>query len=134
MDKKKQISFESKEFKDLQKEWYQKLADTGFVDLEQHELHSRRYRSSGVKKYGKYSQEWNDSKAEYYNLAGKFLNEYRFRNRIQKVIWEYHTNGISTRDIADILNRTNVVKTNRTYVWEIVRDLRIKMKARYLVK
>lgn len=128
--KKKQPSF-----KELQAHWYKKLEKSGFVDIEKKETNLRTYRyrnDEGTS--NQFTSTWRNSKMEYYSLATQFLNEHEFQTNIEKVIWEYHTNGISVRNITNLLSKAKLSQTNRTYVWFIVRDLRKIMKEQYLKK
>lgn len=122
--------FDTKEFKDLQKEWYTTLKKEGFKDIElsQKEAGFRLERIDGRGKYGQYSKEWQQSKAEYYYVVNHFLNNHKFATELDKVIWEYHANGLSARSISKILNNTKIMKTNRTTVWIKIRDLRKIMR------
>lgn len=118
-------------FKELQKLWYKKLEDTGFFDIEAKETTFRSHRYGRGKRHGQYSNTWQDSKRYYYDLATSFLNEHEFESPLERVIWEYHANSISTRNIAKILIAAKV-KTNRTTVWLTVKMLRQKMKEKYI--
>lgn len=122
------------EYERLKKLWYKKLEKSGFVDIEQHETNFRGYRYTGSAKYGKFSKEWQDSKVEYYNMASEFLSNYKFSSPLEQSIWEYHTNGMSLRNIADTLKKAKTSKKSYDYVWRIVCALRIKMKEMYLAK
>jgi hypothetical protein len=122
-------NYDSKEFKKLQKEWYKKLEDTGFVDIEVHEGHHRQSRDKNHN-----TPTYRASKEEYYRMATYFLNDHKFKSNLEKAIWDYHTNGIGCRDIADLLVKTKVIKTNYTTVWQITKDLRQKMFKKYKVK
>lgn len=122
-------------FKKLRQEWYAKLKAEGFNDIETLAGDLKEFSTSGsrnIKKVLTQSGGW-QFKQEYYRLASKFLNEYKFNTKLDSIIWEYHTNGISVRNIAKALIEINV-KTNRTDVWKVVKRLKIKMFDMYLVK
>lgn len=91
-------------FDELQKLWYEKLKESGFVDAEQ---------PNGMLKFwtgksGSYAGKDGEQKAavqNYYTFAEHFLNSHPFKNNLERTIWEYHANGLSSRDIANTLNR-----------------------------
>lgn len=116
--------------KDLQKLWYKKLKDSGFEDIEDENNELKVWSSAFRRKKSLVSWE---AKESYYHMANKFLNEYQFENSLDKIVWEYHSNAISMRDISDLLIKTKVKKNfNRTYVWRILARLQDSMKKMYL--
>ena len=84
--------YNTKEFKQLQEEWYKKLENEGFVDIERttsiRGLRKEQY--DGRAKYGWASREWNQSKLEYYYLAEHFLNNYNFKKNLDLEKSEQH--------------------------------------------
>lgn len=109
--------------------WYKKLKEEGFEDIEQDENRLKTWTTAHAR-YG--SPTSRQAKADYYLMAEHFLNNYTFERELDRAIWEYHTNGISIRDIADTLNCTGVIKTERNAVWKIVNQLETLMKNMYL--
>lgn len=124
----------------LKKIWYDKLEEeyksgkSDFYDIERHESTYRTYRHSSSNKYGKFSKEWQDSKVEYYGMATRFLNEYEFTTELEHVIWEYHTNGISIRDITKLLNNVRTSPLSKTKIGEKLKNLKDIMKGLYIAK
>lgn len=116
------------EFKELQSIWYAKLSRSGFTDIESDEFNVKRW-SYNIKQ----DSITHKAKEEYYQLAERFLNEFKFKNRREKIIWEYHSNGISVRDIADLLTRL-ISPPNKSTVGAVVKRLKEIMKDMYLVK
>lgn len=122
-----------KTYKELKKVWYQKLAKEGFEDIESDESHLKRWSSDVfnrkvvTEQYGGWQ-----AKAAYYNMAEQLLQEHEFTTEREKTIWEYHTNGISIRDIVEILRKARVKKMSRQAVWLILHRLEDIMKSRYL--
>lgn len=118
---------------ELKTYWYAKLSKDGFEDIEKDEFNLKQYSS-------RFNQDavvrnWH-SKSEYYSMAGQFLNNYKFASNLEKVIWEYHANGIGMRDIAKLLQKVKVksIKPNKDNVQKIVSRLVEEMKKMYLVK
>lgn len=116
----------------LRDRWYAKLKKSGFEDIEQDEDNLKIWSSTyfGHRLRTNHAGGW-QAKAAYYSMAERFLHEYQFSSNLEHAIWEYHTNGISIRDITDTLKKAKV-KTNRQYVWEAVHKLEIEMKKLYL--
>lgn len=123
------------DYESLRKIWYKKLKAKGFDDIE---TASGALRGHSTE-FSRPRAEWQGgglaAKAEYYRLADRLLNEYEFANKRDKIIWEYHTNGISVRDIAKILHKAKVKGTvNKDTVATTVQRLRDIMKSMYIPK
>lgn len=118
--------------------WYKKLKDSGFYDIERDENTLKEYsflvfspRRALLQNGG-----W-QAKAAYYSMAERFLQEYPFnvetrQGRRERIVWEYHSNAISIRDIVKVLTGLRWRGITRTYVWGIVKSLRNKMFALYM--
>lgn len=112
------------DFKKLKKQWYAKLSQEtsdeypeGFVDIERDEYTLKSPTAKFFKRrHGLViSGRWK-ANLEYYLMASHFLNTYTFDKKRDEIIWEYHSLGISVRNIADLINELGVFKTNRTCV------------------
>jgi hypothetical protein len=118
------------EYERVRDVWYKKLEDQGFDDIE--------YRDGSLRHAkGARSVTWerDDLKQlvqDYYCMAYHFLNDYQFDTELDKIIWEYHTNGISVRNIAKLLNEAKVCQTDRNHVWKTIKKLEVIMKGLYL--
>lgn len=113
----------------LKKTWYKKLKDSGFNDIE--------YADGSIPSGLSPNENQNNpltrqAITEYYYLATHFLNEHKFNSELEKTIWGYHADGISSRDISELLTKTKVAKMKRTKIQNIIRILKQKMKAMYL--
>ena len=118
----------------LQKEWYAKLAKEGFRDIERNPDRLHTYHSDlfAFQKRLQHSYGGQQCKADYYALATSFLNEYKFERELDKIIWEYHAEGISARDISRLLAKAKVANIQKTRVWELISNLEHRMKLMYL--
>ncbi len=117
-------------FQDLKATWYAKLEKSGFEDAERDE-YTLRFSSS---KFNTDETARNYyAKLEYYTMAGKFLHDHKFVSNLEKVIWEYHVNGISARNIAKLLKKVKIIKPNKDNVSQIIARLVKEMKKIYLV-
>jgi hypothetical protein len=128
-------------YEEQRRVWYRKLKKEGFEDIEanDYDLRSPSYRFAHMDRRAKYTMEqakiqW-AAKQEYYYLANHFLNEHEFENNRERNIWEYHSNGVSIRDIVIVLNKLpGRKKVNRDTIWKIIRKLSKLMKEQYLKK
>ena len=109
--------------------WYKKLKEAGFEDIESDENNLKSWSSKLARKNP--PEIW-QAKATYYSMARSFLNSHTFQNNLDKIIWEYHTEAISVRDIVETLNKTKVIKIGRDTVWLTIRRLENAMKKLYM--
>lgn len=102
----------------LQKEWYAKLRESGFKDIEQADgnlkIWSRFFK-------GKLDTLQGEAKAQYFRAAGQFLHSHQFASEYDKTIWDMHANGISGRSIARQL------RVNKNTVFELLEALKKEM-------
>lgn len=84
---------QDKQFLALQRQWYSKLAQTGFVDIE---------REDGlvIDRVGGPPPVSKRTPPEYYRLVRQSLHEHRFKSKTERAIWELHGNGLPGRAIA----------------------------------
>jgi hypothetical protein len=117
----------SKQFKLLQDKWYKKLEKEGFDDIEK--LDHIKFQSEGAMFYSFYGHEKFKAKEEYYQLAGKFLHDYNFKNDIEKEIWRLYSEGFTIRQISTFLN---LQKFKKSRVFNIVAQLKKEMIKMYV--
>lgn len=119
--------FRTKQFKDLKDSWYKKLEDSGFKDIETDESMLKWSATSqfaqSVKNNGVEGQE---AAGEYYRVAGFFLHDNKFENKLYKSIWRLHSEGISIREIPSVLAKEGV-NTTVARVRRILEKLRKKL-------
>lgn len=141
MPKKKQLKpsedtnyWNTQEFKELEKKWYEKLKNKPhkegkFRDIE---LKNGALRDDHMKAMllNPHQVVW-EAKQTYYQMTTAFLEEYKFDNKLDKIIWEYHSNGISYRDITKILAKIRINRS-RTWVYFIIKKLKASMWAMYM--
>lgn len=116
----------------LKKKWYAKLEKSGFEDAERPEFDRYALKSSSDKFNTADTVRDYYAKTEYYSMARKFLHDYKFSSNLEKVIWEYHTEGISVRNIAKLLKKVKF-KMNKDKVNAVTMRLEKEMKKLYLV-
>lgn len=90
-------------FLELKNEWYERLKKEGFHDIEDHREHIQS--GSTKRRFEERHQEYSElgdcfaAKRRYFELAESFLNSYAFRSPLHQFIWQYHTEGLSLREI-----------------------------------
>ncbi len=92
------MNFKSPEFKKLQKEWYKKLAKSGFVDIEQNE-----YELKNPATGAPFTAE---ETIQYYKLASAYLENTDFETLNEKLVWFLHSQGETGRTIGTALNKS----------------------------
>jgi hypothetical protein len=120
-------------FEKLKEKWYSKLKREGFEDIEKDEDSLKVWSSTIFGKTKALIQHggW-QAKATYYQMASTFLSEYKFDNDRERKIWEKHSEGLSMRDISVSLGTKRSKTYSRTYVWMVIKKLRIKMFDMYM--
>lgn len=113
--------------KELQETWYKKLKKSGFEDIESNEDNLKVWSSIF---FSRHSIEQIQAKQAYYQMATNFLEDYRFESRRDKIIWEYHANGVSYRDITKILRKVRI-KLSHVSIQHIVHKLQAAMYMMY---
>lgn len=108
------------ELKAAQKVWYAKLKAEGFDDIENDKGHIKKESSYFTKKdvVGKF-----EFTQTYFYNATQFLNDHKFENEYEKAVWDYHSNGLSSRQIASTLRKAGL-KSNYDKVQKIILKLR----------
>jgi hypothetical protein len=124
------MNYQSKEFKKLQGEWYEKLKKEGFEDIEDGE-YLRTWDSSYFWDVDKRQKNFDERQSYYYQLS-HYLTEYAERpifliDYFSYQAWELHAEGLSLRCIAQEL-RTQGFKTNKDVVNKVINDLKSRLK------
>lgn len=108
------------ELKAAQKIWYAKLKASGFEDIENEKGHIKKESSFFTKK--DVVVQFEPTQVYFYN-ATQFLNDHKFDNEYDKIVWEHHSNGLSSRKIATAIKATGL-KSNYDRVQKIILKLR----------
>ena len=104
--------YKTEEFKKLQNEWYDKLDNSGFEDLEWLDKDSGFGQNSGflkksLKKFNKLTKKDLADKNIYFSLAKDFAQDYKFKSRLHKYIWELYIEGIAYRKMIPKIKSRN---------------------------
>lgn len=88
--------------RELRSEWYQYLEKTGFTDIESLSGQVIDHKTQIDLAYRKdfHTQAQFEAKQNYYQWARGKLNDGRFNSERDKLIWEYHADGVSSRQIS----------------------------------
>lgn len=129
------MSQNSKDFKKLQREWNKRLKDSGFKDIEQPDGRLKRWDSHYFQlqfsqNHQGLTKEYQESKIAYYRMAGYFLNDYKFQDEVEKLIWNMHSEGVGQRAIIKELKHRGL-RGHFDYVGGTIRRLAAEMKKRY---
>jgi hypothetical protein len=112
--------------------WYKKLKKSGFDDIEQDEFYLKKWSNRFENLAASNDPEhWFKPKQDYYYYATQFANTYKFKSNKEKLIWEYHSNGISMREIAKLLKKVRIYISHET-VRAILKPLIKLMKQDYI--
>lgn len=114
------------QFKKLKLEWYKKLAKSGFRDIE-NENGRMDIGKSLHNIVQKYDQNSYAEKEEYYRLAGRFLWDYPFPSKQERLIWELHSEGVAIDDIYVELKKKRMSK-GRRQIWLLIRKYAVEMR------
>ncbi len=119
----------SKDFIKLQKQWYKKLKDSGFDDIEftdhatglgQNSAYLKRPSAYLAKKYNKQTD-------KYYSLFRNFLTFGTFTSKIDKNIALWHSEGVSYRKIVKLIAKTHRMRRSLFYVFTKIKKLQRQM-------
>jgi hypothetical protein len=99
------MKFKSPEFKKLKREWYKKLADDGFEDIEKNEME--------LFEPTRMLTEVHEATYRYFVNAKNFLESGSFETKKDKVLWFMHSEGWLGTEIAKMLSMTES-KVSRT--------------------
>lgn len=96
--------------KSLKSEWYSYLESSGFEDIEDDNgLKGRSRFTTSIKNDGETNEREQvgavlfNEQLSYYQWARTKINDGRFDSEKSRLIWEYHAEGYSTRQISPIV-------------------------------
>ena len=119
--------FQTKEFKALHDKWNKKLEKEGLKEID----------NTGISHADYFRLNYNNidasSKAEYYRNAGYFLYEHKFKTELERKIWELHAEGVSIRDIVNVLKKQRF-KVYKRLIHETLRPMVEKLLKKMKVK
>lgn len=118
----------------LKKTWYARLKKEGFKDIEKNEYILKHY-DSYYNRQQNYNYGIRTQRDLYYSMATHFLNDHKFETELERVIWTYHSEGISQRSITKLLTEVKLVSwKSRFKVYQTIKKLKKIMFSLYDVK
>lgn len=93
--------FQGRKFRELQAQWYAKLAAGGFRDIERGAEGRLPMADSTLRVSIRRAR--NSGRAEYFRRAGHWQHDAVWRSRLARRIWELHAEGMGYREICRAL-------------------------------
>lgn len=101
-------------YKLLRDQWYAKLKQSGFKDIEDVNSQRESLKIWDSKCFARdYNKFYFRCRYRYFKMCEWFLEFYNFDSDRDKSIWAYHSQGLYVREIAHIIN-SNKDTVNRT--------------------
>ena len=110
-------------FKELEQHWYDLLKQNGFDDLEDTSRSGRPLKSWHDHKFKHVLPSVSQLADDYYRAAEHLLLTYQFKSERDRLIWFYHSQGISKRKIARLLTISNHGAIGSDAVYKIIRKI-----------
>jgi hypothetical protein len=113
----------SKEFQSLKDKWYLKLEQSGFQDIEF-------YNGEGMLRYDgyyfqdEYTPDQFLEKKKYFEQAKELLQRDIFLNKIERSIWELHSNGCSIKNIIVTLRKMGISPLCKDSVEKVLKEFK----------
>ena len=128
----KPLHYKGTEFRKLQNQWYTRLKQSGFDDIEcdkaglQDSRYLKRHASTIKRVYCEATE-------EHYRRCRIHLEHHRFRIKTDKILFGWYADGESYRKIVDLFNRKYKKKKRSIfYIFERIKRLKADMvEARY---
>lgn len=110
---------------DLLREWYEKLKDSGFDDIENPFKDDQNIKAWHSFDFAAIDPIYFEAKAEYYLKASKLLHrDDTFYSKTERHIWELHCEGVSCRKIAELVLPNEPIRLNKDKVQKTIARLR----------
>lgn len=125
------MKYKTREFKQLQKVWNEKLKDNGFEDIED-QTRLIRGHPPLLKWDSFYFQARHAPVAfkcdqEYYSMTINFLNKFSFKSHLEKQAWAHHSDGFSIREITLLIVNSGI-QISKSQVHRILSKLEQTMR------
>lgn len=112
-----------KTYQQLRKEWYAKLAKTGFEDAEDDQGRLKVYHAWKFHdKSFDHTPEQMELVQAYYSQAGELLEEFQWEDKTHRKIWELHCEGKTLIEICAGLLKTRCRKLAKSQVDRIIKQ------------
>lgn len=116
----------AQEFKQLQTEWYKKLRESGFEDIENNPAKQYRYKSVRTPWIGIKSENCQKRLDYFHDIAQKINDpDTQYRDEADYLIMTWHCEGYTTKKIIESLKEMGICKHRNTvrnrihrYLWK----------------
>lgn len=106
--------WKAKEFKALQKQWYQRLSDEGFKDAETLSEKCLTLKKIQERPYCAVAEVVRETREAYYTLMAQKVQEAVFRNEIDRLIMIWHADGMKACAIGRELTAIGEYRNRNT--------------------
>lgn len=117
--------FKTKQFKKLQDEYYQKLKEDGFNDIEDawnDKLKEYNSRAASRKlEQSPFASKIYEETLEYFRLCDQILETYHFKSIWDRCVWSLHAKGFTNREIEKYLRLDGLRKST---INNIIKEIR----------
>lgn len=116
-------------FLELQQEWYDRLAQSGFKDIE-----NTSFQEPALKTWDscyfqlRHTEDEFKYRAEYYYNARHYLIHGQFISQTHRHIWELHSEGFGLRKISKLLDEKHGVSMSKDKVAKLLLETKKSMK------
>jgi hypothetical protein len=109
--------YETNEFKKINREWEQKLKESGFSDIEKPDVRfSNKIRKEEI--------ELCEKQENHFDMCREYLNSGKIKSIRNRSIFELYCEGFSIREIEDrIINRNDFVPVKRKMIHEVIKEI-----------
>lgn len=117
--------FKTPQFKAQAKIWNKKLIDNGHEEIEDFSLPDPPLKRWHALDFKKVDLTDYNAKLVYFEKARAILHTHFFFSSLHRKIWELHSEGVSVREIARIVNQRKVKKST---VYNILKQIKKDIK------
>ena len=119
--------FDTDEVKTLQREWYQRLKEDGFADIEDTNSPREMLKCWHSVKWKYVCRVKKEHVQNYYAKASALIHTHEFESEMHKKIWEYHCQGLSSRKIENLIDKSEK-PWKRAYIQTIINLIATNIK------
>jgi hypothetical protein len=120
--------YETAEFQKLKKQWDQKLADSGFEDIEakedEHMVRPQEFttphQSAELTEYVDFVE---NSGLDYYQFCHQILREFEFKRELDRIVFELYTEGKTIRDISSHLEVSRYKPLKKSSIDDLIKRI-----------
>lgn len=122
--------FQTKEFKKLKSEWYKKLEQSGFKDIEAHERSEYEVNDTELRRIKALAVD--PSRAEWFQCVAKYSHSDLFERKIHKAIYQLYASQTPQNEISHKLSQDPTYANESLSpmtVWRVIRKYDRRLKA-----